>query len=311
MALTDPELDLLRELLEDDPTDGAFLQVGEELVRRGLWGEAAAVLSAGLAAHAEELAGWSLLARAAFENGQGGLALTALQKVDTDPARSSRDAQLLILALERAGRTEEASERVEAYLAVDPDDVVIGAARERLHAPPPAAARRGSDPFLTVARAERYVAMGRKDRAVRVYRRIVFHHPGDDALRVRLGQLSADDAGWSRDDLSDDLGDPSAIPPILAMPSPRLATRSDEAEPDAEAHTSAAPAPRAPSMASVEGRREDPWMSMAPSRDGWADPDVPTDPDDEDADPHATTPDGAVARVAEMARRRRRTLIQR
>ena len=35
MALTDPELDLLREMLEEDPADEVFLQVGEELVRRG------------------------------------------------------------------------------------------------------------------------------------------------------------------------------------------------------------------------------------------------------------------------------------
>ena len=40
MPLTDPELDLLCEMLDEDPADEAFLQVGEELVRRSRWGEA-------------------------------------------------------------------------------------------------------------------------------------------------------------------------------------------------------------------------------------------------------------------------------
>ncbi|MFT4623787.1 MAG: hypothetical protein ACI8PZ_002443, partial [Myxococcota bacterium] len=47
MALTDPELDLLLELLAEDPTSEVYVQVGEELVRRARWEEAYVVLSRG------------------------------------------------------------------------------------------------------------------------------------------------------------------------------------------------------------------------------------------------------------------------
>lgn len=292
MALTDPELDLLRELLEDDPTDEAFLQVGEELVRRGVWAEAEAILSAGLAAHPNERKGWALLARAALECAHFDVSLAALGRVDTDPARQPHNAQLEILALERAGRLSDAAARIEAYLAVDPHDVVVGAARERLEAPPPENTRRASDPFVNVERAEQYVAIGRPDRAVRVYRRILFHNPGDNALLARLRQLSAE-GEWRQDDLSEELTDPGATPPDLEMPQPRLTA--------------------IPSDNEITDAREMPvsvreYVAGPPQ----APPEPPSDPDEEDTDLHPLRADGTIARVAQKgSRKRRRSLINR
>ena len=69
MPLTDPELDLLAEILEDDPTAHVYLQVGEEWVRRGEWARAIRVLEPGLAEDADAREGWGWLARARLEVG--------------------------------------------------------------------------------------------------------------------------------------------------------------------------------------------------------------------------------------------------
>lgn len=296
MALTDPELDLLRELLEDDPTDEAFLQVGEELVRRGEWAEAEAVLSAGLAAHAGETEGWELLARAALECTHYDLALAALSRVSTAPTTHPQNARVEILALERSGALKEAAARIEAFLAVDPGDVVVVAARERLDAPPPEVRRRGLDPWLTVDRAERYVAVGRVDRAVRVYRRILFHNRDDQGILARLRQLSAGDTTWRQDDLSEELTDPGITPPELQMPRP-VAGRS----PGASAATLAA------DEEDTEVRQQ-----MGARKQNRA---APVDEDEEVTDPNPSP----IARPARMAgtgpnsngRKRRRSLIDR
>jgi len=222
LALTDPELDLLLELLDDDPEDDVFAQVGEELVRRSRWEEARAVLQTGLG-DSDDPKGWALLARAALECGVLDLANASLGKIDADPATNLENASLAILILEASGRKEVAREAIEAYLALDPEDVVVRAALDRLDGPDAqVVAVRTPDPFVSVDRAERYVAIGRQDRAVRVYRRLAFHNPEDGGIRERLRQLLVRDEAFYHDDLSEELDDPRAVPPDFKMPLPSL-----------------------------------------------------------------------------------------
>lgn len=220
MALTDPELDLLRELLQDDPTDDVFLQVGAELVRRSAWMEAEGVLRAGLEAHPDEREGWALLARAAMECGHHDLALTALPRFDTDPARAPDAARLEIEILERAGLRGDAAGRIEVFLAVHPGDPFVCALRDRLAGPPVIERKRGADPFDTPERAERYAAAGRADRAIRVYRRLLYHHPDDPRFGARLKEL-ASERTVRMPDLAQELGDPALAPAELPEPAPR------------------------------------------------------------------------------------------
>ena len=231
MPLTDPELDLLRELLSDDPTDDVFLQVGEELVRRAEWSEAEDVLRRGLEVH-DDPDGWGHLARAALEVGDYTQSLRAWARSGSELQETPELRRVHILALERAGRTEEARPILETYLELDPDDVVLEAARERIEAPPPESELSADDPFLTVRRAERYAAIGRADRAIRIYRRILFHHPEDLAIRSRLMQLhKLDDEDSFPSDLSEELLDPTLVPPDLTMPMPAITSASVEPAP--------------------------------------------------------------------------------
>ncbi|MCA9493081.1 MAG: hypothetical protein KC621_24290 [Myxococcales bacterium] len=250
--LTDPELDLLREMLDEDPAADALIQVSEDLLRRSRWPEAVEVLTRGVAALQsdadradERVRAFELLARGALETGQYDLALAAIEQIQVDPATQAENARVQILVLERSGRIDDASARVDAFLAVDPDDVIVTAARERLDAPPPSPRARAADPFYTVERAERYALIGRSDRAIRAYHRILL--AGTDAapsILMRLRQLQSGvlDEG---DDLSEELTDPGLVPeqplpgevdvpPIfpdrvaLTMPEPSLQRVQDE-----------------------------------------------------------------------------------
>lgn len=199
-------------MLEDDPSAEVFVQVGEELVRRGQWADAVDVLAAGLARSDEPPSvAYALLARAALEAGTPGLALEAASALDPDPAQHPELARIEILALERSGRLDEAALKIDRFLAVDPNDVVVTSVQERLKAPPPRGNMRGFDPFYTVERAERYVLIGRTDRAVRVYRRIMLANLDDASLGLRMRQLltARPDA---LDDLSSELTDPGLVP---------------------------------------------------------------------------------------------------
>ncbi|MBX2799109.1 MAG: tetratricopeptide repeat protein [Myxococcales bacterium] len=200
------------EILSEDPTAMAYVQVGEELVRRRRWAEAAGVLARGVRGTPMPEAS-ALLARACVEVGQYHEALVALEAVDVDPKRSPSNAQLFVLALERAGRHDLARARAEEFLALEPTDVVVRSVLERLDRPatPQGGQQRGADPFYTVTRAEMYVQCGRVDRAIRTYRRILLYNNDNDGLRSRLRQLTADDAALS-DDLSQDLVDPASFP---------------------------------------------------------------------------------------------------
>jgi tetratricopeptide (TPR) repeat protein len=232
VPLTDPELDLLLEMLEDDAAASVYEQVGEELVRRARWAEAAQVLRGGIAEAPTERA-LELLARAALEIAAYDEALECVSTLKPSPARSPELARIEILALERSGRIEQARDRASAFLDHDPRDVVVAAVIERLTAPPPTRAQRAADPFYTVERAERYVELGRTDRAVRVYRRILLANPRNPSLELRMRQLSLAPADVE-DDLSRELTDPGLVPELpdtegdrdppapIDMPNPRL-----------------------------------------------------------------------------------------
>jgi len=253
VALTDPELDLLRELLEDDPTADLYQQVGEELVRRSEWAEARDVFLRGLRGGPHPPSS-SLLARAALELGDFEVALTALEAVDCAPGTEA--ARLEILALERSGQTAAAKDKARAFLEVDPNDVVVTSAVERLDAPAPENDQRAADPFYTVERAERYVAIGRIDRAIRVYRRILHSNRGDHGIQQRLRQLAAEGGLGAQDDLSEELTDPGLVPPEFTMPAPDLGVRGDEDDDTSEVEAvppRPVPTPAAPPRANPSG----------------------------------------------------------
>ena len=228
MALSDPELELLRELLEDDPGAEPWLQVGEELLRRGEWQDAEDVLSGGLGSHPDAIEAWPLLARASLELGHVGLALVALDNVPFDPENAAEAARVRILALERSGQTEDCRKAVDYFLKRVPNDVVVTSVLERLDGSSTAAEvvpGRVPDPFISMDRADRYIAVGRPDRAARVYRRILFHNPGYSAAASALRALGADGLGrHMTEDLSEELLHPASAPPTLDMPAPQLSS---------------------------------------------------------------------------------------
>jgi tetratricopeptide (TPR) repeat protein len=211
LPLPDPELDLLLEMLAEDPASGPFLQVGEELLRRSRWEEAVQVLWNGLAQQPDRR-GWEWLARAALEAGRYDVARAALIEVDRDPRTNPEMARIEILVLERSGRLEQARACADRFLAIDPRDVVVTSVIERLDAPPPSSSVRAADPFYTVDRAERYVELGRADRALRVFRRIQLANPKDQAIELRIRQLLTAPSNIE-DDLSAELTDPGLVPP--------------------------------------------------------------------------------------------------
>jgi len=234
VSLTDPELDLLLEMLADDPADEAYLQVGEELVRRTRWHDALRVLAQGVILQdgvSRQTRALELLARVHLELGRYDDTLAQLAKLKVDPTAFPERARLEILALERSGRTEQARDRALRFLQVDGRDVVVRAVLERLAAPPPSPKSRSRDPFYTVERAERYVELGRADRAVRVYRKILMANLANPSIEHRMRQLMTT-ASEVDDDLSAELTDPGLVPESpeailpteLAMPAPALAT---------------------------------------------------------------------------------------
>ncbi len=189
MALTDPELALLLDALAEDPGDGVYPQVGEELVRRSRWGDAARILGAGLDALPHPAA-WTLLARARLELGDAEAAFAAISRTHRELPGFPEAARIELLAMERTGRLAEARERAAAFRAWDPNDVVVQAVHERLSAPEPDKPLITPDPTLTVGAAERFADIGRFDRAIRLYRRMLHHNPGHAGIQVRLRELA-------------------------------------------------------------------------------------------------------------------------
>jgi tetratricopeptide (TPR) repeat protein len=228
VSLTDPELDLLLEILEDDPSDVVYVQVGEELVRRTRWADALRVLAQGVLLQdglGTQTRALELLARVYLELGRFDEALSSLTKLSVDPSQHPERARVQILALERSGKLDQARESASRFLQVDGRDVVVRSVMERLAAPPPSPRDRAADPFYTAERAEQYAMLGRADRAVRVYRRILLK-TASRSVEHRMRQLltTASDVD---DDLSAEITHPDQVPPApeqLAPATPRIGT---------------------------------------------------------------------------------------
>jgi tetratricopeptide (TPR) repeat protein len=308
MPMTDPELDLLRELLEDDPSAEAYLDVGRELLRRGEHGDAMRVLAAGVAHHADDREGCELLARAALGAHDYGQALRALEILAPDP---DRDADLVVIeiqALAGLGQAERARALADSLVLLHPERGPVSALLPA--APTQGAVPRIPDPMLTAERAEEYVALGRVDRAVRTYRRMLFHVPTHLVWRMRLAQLLEQPHENTVDDLSEELPDPSIIPPAFSMPSPYAP--SGEGEEGDEEITQ-------PSITVDEIRRQIEEANRGPlpgsdelaaalkaarSADLLADEEV-TDPGGAEIIGDLSTPGGGVQREKPMQRKRR------
>ena len=224
MALSDPELELLRELLEEDPEADVWAQVAEELVRRAEWAEAVTVLEQGVALEPDNVQAWTWYARSCHEADLATKAAEAVQQVPFDPEADLEAARLHILIGEHTLGVDAIRDLIARFQSVDPDDVVVSAVAERLDQPTPeGVADLSRDPLITMARAQLYVAVGRSDRAARVYRRILQQHPDYRPARIALKELGVDTLGvMMTEDLSQEIVDPSMAPPTLDMPEPRL-----------------------------------------------------------------------------------------
>jgi tetratricopeptide (TPR) repeat protein len=270
VAFSDPEIDLLREILEEDPDADVLLPLAEELVRRLRWAEAEQVLVDGVARlgadDARRTQAHALLARASLETGRYDVASAALRQLEIDPRTQPELARVELLVLERSGETAAAAAKAERFLAIDPHDVVVTSLVERMSAPTEPPSGRARDPFLTSERAEGYARIGRPDRAVRVYRRILRNTPEASraaAIELRIRQLGAEARDPGGDDLSEDLTDPGLVSeepealgerPRLGVPSPsihdpaadRLAPYEDAPTPVAPSTERAVPTSNAP-----------------------------------------------------------------
>lgn len=315
MALTDPELDLLREMLVDSPSDDVFFEVGEELVRRLRWAEAEQVLVDGLADVASgdprRPVALALLARASLETGRYDLTASALGEVDTDPVRSTENARVEMLWLERSGQVDAARARARRFLEVDPADVVAASVLERLDLPPPDPRLRGADPLYTVDRAERYVAIQRPDRAIRVLRRILMDMARPEVaaqIEQRIRQLQADQGG-AYDDLSEELTDPGLVPeapdPAMEDVFPPIVPRIAIPTPTLDAPAAPAEAPSAAAeLADYDDDHQHTTEEAIPADDEETDLRVAVS---------STAPTAVPAAVAEHVRdrRKRRSLLRR
>jgi tetratricopeptide (TPR) repeat protein len=213
VTLSDPELDLFRELLEEDPGNEAYLTVGKELVKRGDLAEACQVLVNGLRLEPNE-EGWALLANTAHEEHLFDLTQEALQKLDKDPVTNQEYARLEVQILGELGELKEALEAAERFLAAHPDDDAMMAQIDDIKLSPQQSSLSTPDPFCSVERAELHVHHGQRERAIRIYRRILFHNPDNKGLVKRLWQLQAPVSNTE-----EELADP---PPGLSMPQTTL-----------------------------------------------------------------------------------------
>ncbi|MBN2798093.1 MAG: hypothetical protein JXX28_03020 [Deltaproteobacteria bacterium] len=228
MPLSDPELDMLQEFLEDDPGDEAFVEVAQALVLRQRHGEALEVLQAGLQEDASRDDGWRLLVEASFTAGRFLVCLEALDRVTIAPGDPDQShlARARVVALEKCGKVREAAAAAEAYLEHFPDDYEIQGYRDRLSSWEDAPATeqvslRGRDPFDTLERAEAYAMRGWKDRAARIFRRILMTNPDHPLIRRRLAELAHAPEAELPDDLSEELP-PLSDDVVIELPQSNL-----------------------------------------------------------------------------------------
>lgn len=190
--MRDGELERMVVALRDAPGGPAYLKVAEALVARGRHADAAQVLERGLAV-AVIPGAHELLARVWIDVGRAEESLALVDVLEAVPAGRVRDLielkRIRVLALERTGRIDEARKRALELLMRDGRDPFPKAVLVRLATPRPAGSLRGSDPFLTLSRAEQFAEVGRPDRAVRIYRRVLLSHPEVPGLQERITDL--------------------------------------------------------------------------------------------------------------------------
>jgi hypothetical protein len=247
VTITGPELDLLQEVLAEDPTADVFLDVAQALFDGGEPRRAAEVLRRALEAGAQSDEAVGLLARSASASGDDAGVRAAAERLG--PAAMKADpalARAWALALDRNGQLDEAAAVASDLIAKHGDDPELAAIVERQHAAPPDNRSRGRDPYYTVSRAEAYLESGRPDLAVRVYRRILAANPNDQAIHARLLRLRGmprESRPWV-DDLSEEYWLNRPAPP-LNMPLPALVPQVHVAiealEPEDEATIPGAP----------------------------------------------------------------------
>lgn len=297
--LADPELDLLRELLEEDPGAGVFLDVARELVRRGDEDGAIRVLERGLVFAPKRADGWQLLMDVSTAKGWPGRTAMVMDKVDPKVFEAAGLPGIYAEAMLRAGR-EPGEAGAAAYVELMPGESgveLIGDAQRPM-----------SDPLLSPKRAEAYCAVGRPDRAVRVYRRLVFHHPDHDQYAMRLAELLERDFDHIGDeDLSEELPSP-ALAPDLQVPRPTFALGSDEdaTQPDPMNAATVAPARERQAVFADDEMSQRPFVYGMPEDDEVLDEEDPTV-----ACVHGLESDPADLEPGDMARRRRRSLLRR
>lgn len=231
--MTDPELDLLREMLDEDPGADVFVDVGREFCRREQWGKAVSVLQAGLAHNPDDEAALGLLAQAGVGAMAWTLALESLERLSPTPDRNPDLVKLEILALSGAGQAERAALLAESLVllhpAMGPIEALLtrsGVAVAKPEQEPPLAP--SLDPSLTEDRAEAFVAARKVDRAIRIYRRLAYRNPKSQRIKARLSMLLGHPHDFDVDDLSEELPAPQsfAVPPSIDMPRPQTSMTS-------------------------------------------------------------------------------------
>lgn len=222
--ITGPELDLLQEVLTEDPAADIFMDVAHALLDRGETRKAASVLRRALESGASDDDAARMLAQAASDVGDdAGLRIAADHLGEEAMRREPALARAWAVALDRGGNLDKAAELAQTLLDAHGEDEELRAIIERQQAPPPEGGLRGRDPFFTVARAEEYLENSRIDLAVRVYRRILAANPDNHVVHARLLRLRA--MPWEArpwvEDLSEEYWVQHPVPP-LSMPAPRL-----------------------------------------------------------------------------------------
>lgn len=243
MSLTGPELDLLQEVLVEDPTADVFLDVARALMDRGDAREASRVLRRAVEHGATDPEAARLLARTASESGDHAGVRAAGEILGEATMRSEPVlARAWALALDQAGELDRAGALARQLLDAHGADPELQGVVDRQHAAPPDPSIRARDPFFTVSRAEAYLENGRIDLAVRTYRRILaenIDHAAVHARLLRLRAMPAESRPWV-DDLSEEYWVHRAAPAAIAMPAPRLVP-THPPEPDDQATQPGAP----------------------------------------------------------------------
>lgn len=261
MSLTNPEIDLLLEVLAEDPADEAYREVARALALRGERAEAGRILQRALehlrvpaAATGPVADDARLLATWAVELGEPEW-IEVVVRIIGEPFMRD-DPQLsraLALHFDHRGQFGRAAELARALQDEHGEDPTLQAVIDRSMAAAPEVTARGVDPFYTAGRAEAYCDIGRPDLAIRVLRRILAHIPDDAAVQARLMQLRVqpvDPKPWV-DDLSEEFWVNQPMEP-LSMPAPGITPalvalgNTDPGHEDAETIPSAPDRVRAP-----------------------------------------------------------------